>query len=250
MPDANARERAPADWEQALSALPLETPPDGGWERLSPRLPRSRPQSPPRWRRWSAAAALLAAMALPWLAWKRPATDPEMPALASQSAPAAAERTARHGDAPESSAPAATQERKQADPPLAIASLPTPPTLSPRMATTRRNSPHAAIASAVARPASTPALEALYAESALLEELLVQAQPSPMASGPAMVVSDALQGHLADIDAALSAPALDGDDRRALWTQRVETLRQLAGVESTQRWLATEGGSGFISSVH
>ena len=38
------------------------------------------------------------------------------------------------------------------------------------------------------------------------------------------------------IDLALSQPALPDMARTALWEQRVDTLRQLTGVEATQRW--------------
>ncbi len=67
---------APRDWCEALSALPLETPPPGGWNALSARLdarqPARAPSRPPgqwRWPRWAAgiAAAVVAlTLVAPW----------------------------------------------------------------------------------------------------------------------------------------------------------------------------------------
>lgn len=67
---------APRDWREALSALPLEAPPPGGWDALSTRLDarqparaKARPMRGPRWTRWAAgmaAAAVAFTLVAPW----------------------------------------------------------------------------------------------------------------------------------------------------------------------------------------
>lgn len=82
MPDTHSPLRsAPRDWSEALSALPLDTPPAGGWNAVSARLDARRRS---RWPLWAASAATLAlALALPWRL-ERPAAD-----VATAQAPAA-----------------------------------------------------------------------------------------------------------------------------------------------------------------
>jgi hypothetical protein len=108
------------------------------------------------------------------------------------------------------------------------------------------------------RPAATGAdnpnrteFERLYAESAQLEAVLAMARDDRVASGPAAALSDELDAYLTSIDAALSQPALPRSQRLALWDQRVDALRQVAGFASTQRWLAANGDryDGALVSV-
>ena len=55
---------APRSWHDALAALPLETPPPGGWQAVAARLDARRRRP---WPLWAASAAALAlAIALPW----------------------------------------------------------------------------------------------------------------------------------------------------------------------------------------
>lgn len=72
MPDAyTQREPTPAGWGEAFAALPAEIPPGDGWSRLSARLDGRRK---PRWvQRFAVAAAVTAAVALPWAMRDRPA---------------------------------------------------------------------------------------------------------------------------------------------------------------------------------
>ena len=35
MPDSRAREPLPRDWGDAFGGLPLETPPEGAWQRVA-----------------------------------------------------------------------------------------------------------------------------------------------------------------------------------------------------------------------
>jgi hypothetical protein len=103
-------------------------------------------------------------------------------------------------------------------------------------------------ASAQVPPAVEPALESLYVESAHLESLLAQIQDERVASGPAMAMTGALEDRIAAIDHALSQPGNDAVEQRELWQQRVDALRQLAGLEGTQRWLAASGNPGSDGS--
>ena len=76
----------------------------------------------------------------------------------------------------------------------------------------------------------------LYTESARLEAVLAQLPDTTVGNVAMLAVSADLQDQVAHIDLALSQPALQESARVALWQQRVDTLRQLTGVEATQRW--------------
>ena len=85
------------------------------------------------------------------------------------------------------------------------------------------------------------ALQTLYAESAQLERLVALARDEHVASGSGSVLVAALQERVAQIDAALAQPGLTADAQAALWHERIAALQQLAGVASTERWLAAQG---------
>jgi len=89
--------------------------------------------------------------------------------------------------------------------------------------------------------AHDPALEALYAESAQLETLLAYARDDRVSSGSAAALVAQIDGRLASIDAALAQPQLTPAQQRALWRERVDTLRTLTGFETTRRWLSAQG---------
>ena len=84
-------------------------------------------------------------------------------------------------------------------------------------------------------------LPQLYAESAQLEALVVLARDDRVASASGAVLAGELDTRIGLIDAALSQADPSPAQRRALWQQRVDALRELAGVESTERWLASHG---------
>ncbi|TKR30818.1 hypothetical protein FCE95_12035 [Luteimonas gilva] len=64
MPDVYSQREPSPGWDEAFAALPAETPPGDGWARLSARLDARRK---PRWvQRFAIAAAVTAAVALPW----------------------------------------------------------------------------------------------------------------------------------------------------------------------------------------
>lgn len=90
--------------------------------------------------------------------------------------------------------------------------------------------------------ATTPdPLQPLYAESAQLEALVALARDDRVASASGAVLTGELGARIGVIDALLAQPGLSADERASLWRQRVAALRQLAGVESTERWLAAHG---------
>ena len=92
---------------------------------------------------------------------------------------------------------------------------------------------------ATAAPGET--LEQLHAESAQLEALLAMARDERVSSAAAASVANDLDRQLADIDAALMQPDLPLARQRALWRERVQTLRTVVGFEGTRRLLAAQG---------
>ncbi|MEH6416662.1 hypothetical protein [Pseudomonas sp. CGJS7] len=84
-------------------------------------------------------------------------------------------------------------------------------------------------------------LRDLQAESAQLEALVALTRDERVGNASATVMSADLDQRLGLIDAGLIDAALSPEQRLALWQQRVGALRSLAGVESTQRWLAAHG---------
>jgi hypothetical protein len=109
------------------------------------------------------------------------------------------------------------------------------------------------VAAAARTEPSTPShadpLQPLYAESAQLEALLALTRDDRVGSATGAALSDALADQLVSLDAALAQPGMPDTQRIALWRERVATLRQLAGVKSTERWLAVHGrayGDAFV----
>lgn len=263
---APSRTNTPRNWSDAFAALPLDTPDAGALQRVQhARWPRRAS----RWPTWGAIAAVLAlAAVLPWqLSRNDPAADavgtgavaPQagvarapaaMPVVAVEPVPRAASGAL--------SAAAPAQGAQSVVAAVANRATRTEPDRNERV--TRARSPAAApgapgaidtgIAAApltqdsptaVAQPRAEASLESLYAESAQLEALLALARDDRVATGAAAALSDAYDTQVASIDAALREPALSDEARNALWRQRVDTLRQFAGFESTQRALAASG---------
>ncbi|UZW59685.1 hypothetical protein [Lysobacter enzymogenes] len=92
-------------------------------------------------------------------------------------------------------------------------------------------------------------LRELQAESAQLEALVAAARDERVASAAAAVMSADLDQRLRLIDTALIDGALPAVSRVALWRERVDSLRALAGVESTQRWFAARGGERYDGAL-
>lgn len=99
-----------------------------------------------------------------------------------------------------------------------------------------------AIDNAVPAPSTSP-LQTLREESARLEALVALARDERMASAPAMVLAADAEDRVRMVDAALSSPGLGDAEQLDLWTRRVAALRELAGIEGTNRWLAAQGES-------
>ncbi len=92
--------------------------------------------------------------------------------------------------------------------------------------------------------AAAPAnLETLMRESAQLEHFISAVADDQMSSASAAALGLEFEDRLRRIDVALSTPTLDADSRAQLWQQRVNLLREYAGVQGTSQWLAADGGT-------
>ncbi|WP_313220745.1 hypothetical protein [Pseudoxanthomonas mexicana] len=221
MPDSRAREPLPRDWGDALGGLPLETPPEGAWQRVAIALPPAPAPHRTRWRRPALALAATAffAAVVPLLHWRTTVDSP----LPSQPAPL-----------PEIATSAPVVETPKPPARASIAAEAQDVSTSARAPASRaRQTPERALQARLHDPAR---LDALYTESARLEAVLAQLPDSTVGNVAMLAVSADLQDQVAHIDLALSQPALQESARAALWQQRVDTLRQLSGVEATQRW--------------
>lgn len=222
MPDSRAREPLPRDWGDAFGGLPLETPPEGAWQRVAIALPPApAPDHRTRWRRPALALAATAffAAVVPLLHWRTTVHSP----LPSQPAPLPEIAT---------SAPLVATPEPPAR--ASIAAEAQDASTSARAPASRaRQTPERALQARQHDPAR---LDALYTESARLEAVLAQLPDTTVGNVAMLAVSADLQDQVAHIDLALSQPALQESARAALWQQRVDTLRQLTGVEATQRW--------------
>jgi len=232
MADIHTSRRAPADWHVAFAALPLEAPPADGWQRVAATLARTPRRRVPAWAIAAAIACLAAAPALWWLRTPPPSAPP--PVAATRSAPGHPATAIR------AAVPAATPADAAVAPATTVA-VATPDGTSPSPAST---------AGTVADGGTDPDLERLYAESARLEALLAQLSAGlESGDGVQLALTSSLRGRLAGIDAALADAALDEDARAGLWHQRVDALRQLAGLAADQRWNALYGATAEYALV-
>lgn len=99
----------------------------------------------------------------------------------------------------------------------------------------------AGAAASHATGATADSLSQLQARSAQLEALVALARDDRVGSAGSALITAALDARIATVDATLSQSGLDTDRRQALWDERVQLLQQLAGIESTARWLAAHG---------
>lgn len=248
MPDHRIPRDDPRNWSEAFAALPLATPERDAWSQLAREIhPAKARDRRPLWWSMAAALALLAALPLAWrergdasgvpdVAVGTPSTTPEpaTPPIAFPRDAAAVQAIA--GEVPGSPTASATETA-----PVRVAG-------SSRKRTQARQLPRpTAVESpgtdriATTRTIDQEALQSLYAQSAQLEGLLAQVRDERMASGPAAALAAQLEARLALIDASLSQSSLAADRRADLWRERVDALQQLAGFESTQRWLTAQG---------
>ncbi|WP_145985529.1 hypothetical protein [Marilutibacter maris] len=185
----------------------------------------------------------------------------------AQAATAAATTPAVAATDPSATDDARTADRRPGDTdaaaPTSTASTPMPtapdraPTIAPapqpdgtRVAVAdRRPLSDAATATATTAAPSATDMDAdddvarLEAESARLEALIAIARDDNVGSAAATVLTASLDERIGRIDGALSQPGLDRDSRLRLWRSRVDALHELAGVETTQRWLSARGES-------
>ena len=243
MPDSRAHRPAPRDWGDALAALPMETPPSDGWSTLAARLPPTLSVRSARQRRWHRAAMMAAVMvvvSVPAWQFTRPA-PPATPGVVERQASArpAAVPTHIYGEASPRVPPSEEMPRLAAETAAVVdgdVGVVSPPDRN------RATAGHAPVVAARrAEPSGPDPLDALYAESAQLEAVLAQLPESQVANAATEALSAGLQDRVASIDAALSQPAVSSDAQADLWQQRVDTLRQLTGVATTQRWQVARG---------
>ena len=247
MPDAGDFERddnaraTDSGWGDAFAALPQEAPEPGGWQRVQARLPVPAARTRTRWPLWLASAAsLLLAVAIPLR--MLPSAQPGGATAASvprtSATPASIERPAA------ATRPATPAVAGDAHPDLAATDAhPGRPTRMPSPPRPARASAPAADAARIAASgaAAHADLEPLYAQSAQLESLLALARDERVASGASAALSDALDTRVAAIDATLIQPGLSDAQRADLWSQRVDALQQLVGIETTNRLYAARG---------
>ncbi|KRA76843.1 hypothetical protein ASD78_04240 [Lysobacter sp. Root667] len=265
-------ETPPADgWSRLSAALDAR---GGARAPSAARSPRRR-----RWPVWTAAAAALAVMALVPIALQRGTDTPEPGRIATANAPAknvpaknapativpAPDRSAEPAPTPSIAAdtrPSAPSSQDIAASAPAIATRELPGKIAgtqrkphPKARQPQRRAPAPVIESASAEPATAlaaadatdvetaeaAAIAQWQAESAQLEALVALARDERVGSAGATLMSADLDSRIGVIDAALRQDGLPAAQRASLWEQRVQTLRDLAGVESTQRWLAAHG---------
>ncbi len=289
MPDtAHPHPLSSGDWSGAFASLPLEVPPADGWQRLSRALDQQTgaKHPVPRRMRWLAIAAALALVALApvMLMRERDTQAPASPSVAvadvpdatvprneaaKASTPLPAPALTPAVDSPSSEATASVAERQAAartphriarSTPKKPPATPAPTTLAPAASIAASDEPASAgTAAAVAtvdasKSTSSPsdALLQLQAESARLEALIAMTRDERVGSAAATVMTAELDQRVGLIDAGLTQSAtLTTEQHEALWRERVQTLRELAGVETTQLWLAAQGESydGALVSV-
>lgn len=252
MPDTGDFERmgdarAPGDWASALAALPLDAPDANGWQRVKARLPVATSAPRARWPLWLATAASLALVVAIPMRMQPGHGDAVAPDVAPVPATQSTNAPAVNLDGPVLAFEDATPEST----PLAAAANIPPDSRVARKPSTRSVAvpPSRRPIRTLAQPETTRVavaagagdLEPLYAQSAQLEQLLAMARDDRVASGTVAALTDALDAEVVEIDASLIQPDLSSQRRSELWGARVDTLRQLVGVEATQRLLAARG---------
>ena len=82
---------------------------------------------------------------------------------------------------------------------------------------------------------------ALMSESARLERLLDAASDEGVSRGTATAVALQLEDRLRAVDAALASASTDTRSQLPLWQQRVDLLRDVAAIEASRHYLASQG---------
>lgn len=273
---SHAPERAPQDWSEAFAALAPETPPGDGWSRIVHTLDSRKGlgHRAYRERRTTWVIGLASAAVLVMAAWS------PLSHWLQDSPTTAASSTVAVKTAPGSREPAASvQIPASAMPDIAVDATPQPTPAAnsgrgsntalvaqprPARAHTARKSIRNKAQPTPAQPpeaASTPtdsiavtsatstAIQDLQAQSARLEALVAIARDDRVGTASAELLSAEFDAGIAAVDASLSNDVLDDTQRQQLWQRRVDLLQQLAGIESTARWLAAQGMSSETALV-
>lgn len=262
---AMPRTPLPSNWNDAFAALPLEAPPQDHWSVIARGLHPAPPVRPRIGRRsWWAVAAMLGAIATSVAVFRpgamRPAAQvaaatkatiegdvstPAVPAPSGIAAPRTAAVSDRRSPPPRmhKHTPAATVQPSTSAHALASSRVPDKATRESRSSVARIPTDTRHADPTPATVAAVPSLQSLREESARLEALVTLARDDRMASAPAVVLAADAEDRVRMLDAALSRPGLGDAEQLDLWTRRVAALRELAGVEGTNRWLAANGES-------
>lgn len=261
MPDSRTSCDTPRGWDDAFAALPLEAPSADTWTSIARRLPRRPPDSRrahrPYW--LAMAAAVTLAAVVPVFRWTGNETPPVTKSAATASTIASSTSIATALPISPDAAPAVSRAAADRSPPIAplltpensassISTAAAASTAPPAAKRTRSRKdmptqPEGSAIRATAIAEQHGRLESLYAESARLEAVLARLQEPRVASATAAALSAELQDRIVDIDGALSQADVPSTSQLALWQQRVDALRQLTGVETTQRWMAAQGAT-------
>jgi hypothetical protein len=273
MPDSfnpNHMERAPANWNDAFAALPLESAPSDRWSRVVRALDLVSPHARAtlRERRINAVIGVASAAVLAMVVWaplSRHQWAPEqVPPAVSNAVASRADADTTHRNTRTAPAMAGSTQTMAANETAEIADaarLPADEVIvksvsrhhrAHRPSGTRVAAAHAdrPLQSAAAgslpvattsTASATESLSQLQAQSAQLEALVALARDDRVSSALSLALTSELDDRISLIDAALSQADLPVTQRTALWQQRVDALRELAGVESTERWLAARG---------
>lgn len=269
MPDTidprRGRDAGP-DWGLAFARLPLESPPAGSRQRFAAAVQAHARQldAPRRDRRgtWAivlASAAVLAlVVAAPMLGWNA-APDANDSGVAARAIPAAVPHPEAMSAQPPDEVmdpPPSTNLRlvRRALPGMLRAHVEAPAHVDrtrARQATDRllASMPLPQITAAADAAFNAQALAQLQQQSRQLESLVAMARDERVGTAAGMAMTSALDAELARLDADLQDPGLDAVQRVALWRQRVDTLQHLAGVATTQRWLAAQGALDQVALV-
>ena len=104
------------------------------------------------------------------------------------------------------------------------------------------------VVAANAQAEQKQALAALMSESARLERLIAAASDQGASSGTAAAVSLELEDKLLAVDSGLESNR-DPTRNLPLWQQRVELMRNIAALEASRHYLASEGSNLDVALV-
>ena len=265
MPDTGDFDRDKTrSWSNAFVALPQESPDSDGWQRVQARLPSpaTRPRPRTRWPLWLATAAALALVAVIPLRvlWQAEPDLPNIPIRHSgeSRSPALAvghktlDPGLRRDDGEAISPPVDAQPVSmpvaRLDTPRRATRTPPPPSQHP-IRTTQPTDANRVAETDTPNKSTTANLEPLYAQAAQLESLLAMARDDRVASGTSTALSEGLDRQVAVIDTALIQPGLSDAQSADLWSQRVDALQQLVGIETTNRLYAARGQTYDVALV-